>query len=60
MKSRVVKSGVVKSQRAAVAAACLGWFFSAVDTVLPVDLHIKGCPPAPIALLEGLIALIEA
>ena len=34
MKSRVVKSRVVKSQRAAVAAACLGWFFSAVDTVL--------------------------
>ena len=31
----------------------------AVDKVIPVDLHIRGCPPTPAALLEGLIALIE-
>jgi Ni,Fe-hydrogenase III small subunit len=31
-----------------------------VDKVIPVDLHIRGCPPEPVALLEGLIALIEA
>ncbi len=30
-----------------------------VDAVIAVDLHIKGCPPSPRALLEGLIALIE-
>jgi Ni,Fe-hydrogenase III small subunit len=30
-----------------------------VSTVVPVDLHIRGCPPRPIALLEGLLALLE-
>ncbi len=30
-----------------------------VDAVIPVDLHIRGCPPSPKALLEGLIALVE-
>jgi len=31
----------------------------AVDKVIPVDLHIPGCPPTPTALLEGLIALMD-
>ena len=31
----------------------------AVEKVLPVDLHIKGCPPRPIDLLKGLIALMD-
>ena len=31
----------------------------AVDKAVPVDLHIKGCPPRPIDLLKGLIALME-
>jgi Ni,Fe-hydrogenase III small subunit len=30
-----------------------------VSAVIPVDLHIKGCPPTPAALLTGLLALIE-
>ncbi len=30
-----------------------------VSRVVPVDLHIRGCPPDPIALLKGLLALIE-
>jgi len=30
-----------------------------VDKVVPVDLHIPGCPPRPTALLRGLLALIE-
>jgi len=28
--------------------------------VVPVDLHIPGCPPRPVDLLAGLIALVEA
>ena len=31
----------------------------AVADVIPVDLHIPGCPPRPAALLEGLIALVD-
>jgi Ni,Fe-hydrogenase III small subunit len=31
----------------------------AVDKVIPVDLHIGGCPPRPIDLLRGLIALVD-
>jgi Ni,Fe-hydrogenase III small subunit len=30
-----------------------------VSRVLPVDLHIRGCPPTPEQLLQGLIALLE-
>ena len=31
-----------------------------VSRVLPVDLHIRGCPPTPTQLLAGLLALLEA
>ena len=31
-----------------------------VSEVVPVDLHIAGCPPSPTRLLEGLLALLEA
>src|SRR5215813_12638910 len=30
-----------------------------VSNVVPVDLHIGGCPPSPTAILKGLIALIS-
>ena len=30
-----------------------------VSKVVPVDLHIRGCPPDPVALLKGLLALME-
>src|SRR5512142_3408290 len=30
-----------------------------VTDVVPVDLHIRGCPPSPTELLKGLIALLE-
>jgi Ni,Fe-hydrogenase III small subunit len=35
--------------------ACVG----GVSAVVPVDLHIPGCPPTPLELLKGLIALLE-
>jgi len=34
--------------------ACAG----GVSEVVPVDLHLRGCPPAPIDILRGLLALI--
>jgi Ni,Fe-hydrogenase III small subunit len=36
--------------------ACVG----AVEKVVPVDLHIPGCPPRPVEILSGLIALMDA
>ena len=36
-------------------AACVG----GASAVVPVDLHIAGCPPSPLALLRGLLALVE-
>ena len=30
-----------------------------VGKIVPVDLHIRGCPPTPTALLKGLIALMD-
>ena len=35
--------------------ACVG----GVKDVVPVDLHIPGCPPSPNALLAGLLALLS-
>ncbi len=32
--------------------------FGGVANVVPVDLHIPGCPPRPIEILRGLLALI--
>jgi Ni,Fe-hydrogenase III small subunit len=35
--------------------ACVG----GISAVVPVDLHIRGCPPRPTDLLKGLLALLE-
>jgi Ni,Fe-hydrogenase III small subunit len=31
-----------------------------VSAVVPVDLHIPGCPPPPLEILRGLLALLKA
>jgi Ni,Fe-hydrogenase III small subunit len=31
-----------------------------VKDVIPVDLHIRGCPPSPTELLKGLLALLQS
>ena len=35
--------------------ACIG----GVSSVVAVDLHIRGCPPRPIDLIKGLLALVQ-
>jgi Ni,Fe-hydrogenase III small subunit len=30
-----------------------------VSEILPVDLHLPGCPPSPMEILRGLLALLE-
>ena len=30
-----------------------------VGEVVPVDLHVRGCPPSPTQILKGLLALLE-
>lgn len=47
--------------------ACSGGVFAAsyacvgpVEAVIPVDLKLPGCPPAPRVLLAGLLALLES
>jgi Ni,Fe-hydrogenase III small subunit len=39
----------------AASSACVG----GVSRVVPVDLHIAGCPPTPHELLRGLLALVK-
>jgi Ni,Fe-hydrogenase III small subunit len=49
----------------AVGACALGGIYDedafvhgAVDRVLPVDVYVPGCPPSPLALLQGLLVAV--
>ena len=49
----------------AVGACALGGVFDeddlvhgAVDKVVPVDVYVPGCPPSPLALLQGLLVAV--
>ena len=51
------RSATARSTAAASPAATRS--SGGVSAVIPVDLHIPGCPPTPIALLKGLLALVQ-
>ena len=53
---------VVAAGDCAVDGGCFAGSYAVaggVNDVISVDLHIRGCPPSPKQLLEGLLALLE-
>jgi Ni,Fe-hydrogenase III small subunit len=53
---------VVAAGDCAVDGGCFARSYAVVGSVsqvVPVDLHIHGCPPSPTDLLKGLLALLE-
>jgi len=49
----------------AIGACALGGVYEpdlflhgAVDEVIPVDVYVPGCPPSPLALLQGLLVAV--
>ena len=47
-------TGLARGRAAVVAPTA-----AVVGAVVPVDLHIPGCPPTPVALLKGLLTLLR-
>lgn len=53
---------VVAAGDCAIDGGCFSGSYAVVggvSEVVPVDLHIPGCPPDPTALLKGLLALLQ-
>jgi Ni,Fe-hydrogenase III small subunit len=53
---------VIAAGDCAANGGCFAGSYAVVGSVaqiIPVDLHIAGCPPSPTALLKGLLALME-
>lgn len=70
---RAMNEGLDKTYKAmpdpkivvAIGACALGGVYDedefvhgAVDRVIPVDIYIPGCPPSPLALLQGLLVAV--
>jgi Ni,Fe-hydrogenase III small subunit len=54
---------VVAAGDCAIDGGCFAGSYAVVggvSAVVPVDLHIPGCPPSPVQLLRGLLALLDA
>ena len=54
---------VVSAGDCALDGGCFAGSYAVVGgvaDVVPVDLHIAGCPPSPLELLRGLLTLLEA
>lgn len=52
---------VVAAGDCAIDGGCFAGSYAVVggvSAVIPVDLHVRGCPPAPVDLLKGLLALL--
>ena len=62
MRRRPIRNGWWRSATAPAGCGVFGESYAtvgSVEQVVPVDLHIKGCPPRPVDLLKGLIALMD-
>ena len=59
---RPIPNGWSRSETARRDGGCFAGSYAVVggvSEVIPVDLHIAGCPPTPTAMLQGLLALLE-
>jgi Ni,Fe-hydrogenase III small subunit len=63
--AKVVEATPDPKATVAIGACALGGVYQedafvhgSVDRVVPVDVYVPGCPPSPLALLQGLLAAV--